>query len=242
MKTRKNHKGHELRQAAHRGNLESVEKLLAAGADVNSGDRYGYTPLHNACSRPDFCNPELIKTLLEAGADANVHNNWSETPLHNATYNSHVEAVQVLLKEGASPNVSTKNGITPLHYIDLRCASPYYDFEDGSFPRNEKRDGIAVAGLILDARADPNAQDDKGKTPVHALAEVMVSDGMNKKIYISGGIKCLKKLLKAGADKTIRDREGKSAWDYVRGKDVSHRLRHLLSPEESAAASPSPAP
>ncbi len=55
-----------------------VKALLAAGADVNAVDRFGYTPLLYAATI-DFGDAETAKTLLRAGADPNVKDKLGKT-------------------------------------------------------------------------------------------------------------------------------------------------------------------
>ena len=57
---------------------ETVKVLLAAGADVNAMDSWGYTPLMKAAYAG---NVDTVQTLLEAGADVNVKNKRAETAL-----------------------------------------------------------------------------------------------------------------------------------------------------------------
>jgi ankyrin repeat protein len=50
-------------------NIELVKLLLEYGADVNSKDDDGYTPLSIACK---YKNTELVKLLIEHGADIDM--------------------------------------------------------------------------------------------------------------------------------------------------------------------------
>lgn len=64
-----------LHLASCEGCTEIVELLLAKGADVNSTDRWGHTPLSDA----RFCGHEKVCKILEArgGTDPLVHDSWS---------------------------------------------------------------------------------------------------------------------------------------------------------------------
>jgi len=46
--------------------------LIAAGANINSKDHNGNTPLHNAAL--DITNPEIFKILIENGAHVHEKN------------------------------------------------------------------------------------------------------------------------------------------------------------------------
>ena len=60
-----------LRIAASDGNIEAVKRQLAAGANVNAPNTYGYTSLHNAT---DFGHKEIAELLIAKGADVNAMN------------------------------------------------------------------------------------------------------------------------------------------------------------------------
>eukprot|EP00731_Ephydatia_muelleri_P000708 Em0001g708a len=57
--------GKELRDAARRGDLEEMVRLLNQGADINGADKYGLTALMWASLRGHM---DCVKELLEKGA------------------------------------------------------------------------------------------------------------------------------------------------------------------------------
>ncbi|HSP68763.1 MAG TPA: ankyrin repeat domain-containing protein [Bryobacteraceae bacterium] len=88
-----------LHLAVHANDLAAVNKLLAAGADAKSANRYGITPLYLACEN---ANPAIIERLLKAGADANAVSTEGETALMTVARTGVVEAARVLLDHGAN--------------------------------------------------------------------------------------------------------------------------------------------
>ena len=62
--------------ACVRGNLDEVETLLNAGAEVNTYGELGNTPLHEAVVQS---HKEVVKRLLLSGADPNLANENGET-------------------------------------------------------------------------------------------------------------------------------------------------------------------
>ncbi len=59
----------QLVTAAKNGKTAAVQRLLAAGADVNARNEWGNTALTEAAVRGDR---ETVEALLAAGADVNV--------------------------------------------------------------------------------------------------------------------------------------------------------------------------
>ena len=66
-----------LHKACVKGNIEAVKQHLADGADVNTKDKYGWTPLRYAANG----HKEIVRLLIAKGADVNAKNNNGETPL-----------------------------------------------------------------------------------------------------------------------------------------------------------------
>jgi hypothetical protein len=91
--------GDALRRAASAGDLAKVQELLAAGVDVNAGNRYGATALAYAC---DKGHTAVVNLLLEHGANPNSKDSfYNFTPLGWAVQEGHAEIVRALLAKGA---------------------------------------------------------------------------------------------------------------------------------------------
>jgi ankyrin repeat protein len=100
-----------LMRAALIGNTPAVEALLDRGADVNSADQSGWTPLMEAVFGG---HTETIRALLDGGADANAKDRAGWTPLMEAASKGHAQAVTVLLERGADANAKSSKGWTAL--------------------------------------------------------------------------------------------------------------------------------
>jgi uncharacterized protein len=98
------------------GHLETVEALLAAGAEVNVTTRESMkvTPLHSAAAAKQVA---IARVLIAHGARVNAAQPESGfTPLHEAALNGDIEFARLLLEHGADINAKMKDGKTPLTF------------------------------------------------------------------------------------------------------------------------------
>lgn len=115
--------------------------------DVNSRDRYGYTPIIVAI---ESGNNEILKLLIENGADLREkHPVFGRLTLHTACYFQNEEAAEILLK--ADPSLvnikSGTDGWTPLQDATLRS-------------------NTRLVKLLLSYGANPMIKDDNGGTAI----------------------------------------------------------------------------
>ena len=93
------------------GDLERVRQLIQDGQNVNSGDRYGTTPLMKAAVNG---HDQVVRELIRAGADVNGKDDFKRTALHFASSRGHSNVVKTLAEAGANLNVLDVWGMTPL--------------------------------------------------------------------------------------------------------------------------------
>jgi len=92
-----------LHLAALANDADTVDTLLAAGADANATNRAGATPLHYGTG-----SERMVRALLKAGAQPNVTSGIGLTPLLTAvTRDRSADTTRLLLEAGADPKVST---------------------------------------------------------------------------------------------------------------------------------------
>ena len=209
--------------AAQNGNSKLITLLITAGADVNTANKWGYTPLFWAAHNG---HTECVKLLIDAVADVNMADRWGKTPLYVAALNGCTECVKLLIDAKADVNMADEDGKTPLYraaekghtecvkiLINAKADVNMAD-EDGKTPLY----GAAEKGhtecvkLLIDAKADVNKANKYGYTPLHMAASW-------------GHKECVKLLIAAGADVNKADKDGKTPLKYAKTEEIKRLLR-----------------
>ncbi len=147
-----------LLRAIDTNHVEIVRALLAAGADPNilaaradpnKRDGYGYAPLSLAAERGDMV---LVKLLLEYKAMPNLADVTGETPFFHAVDKKRVKISKLLLAAGADPNKANNGGVTPL----LSAVSSNHT--------------KIIKLLLNNDKIDPNKANNGGMTPLMLAA------------------------------------------------------------------------
>lgn len=131
-----------------------VARFLAAGAEPNTQDNNGATPLHLAAA--NFNLPSAVCVLLEGGASPKIVDRMDMTPLHCLVMGPEekpaLRAFEALVDAGAELNAPDYLGRSPLH---LAVTSEHAEEE-------------VFIKALLEAGANPNARDRRNRaTPLH---------------------------------------------------------------------------
>ena len=190
----------------------------------------------------------MFDKLLAAGADPNARDLRGITPLHRAVaHKRFLSSAQRLLVNGADPNVRTNvHGTTPLHWANSDAAT------------------TRLLTWKSDPKADPNAPDRQGQTPLHYAVSNPDSDRMERynqvQSLLNGGadpnarthrqetplhravlslresLAEVSMLVQAGADVRARDHVGNTALHYAAGSRLCRsRLRDAAPAGERRA-------
>ena len=106
---------------AKHGLYNVAKQLIREGADTNTCDQFGNTPIFlNQDNNPDR---KYLELLVRYGADVNTCNHLGETPLHHAVRRggdtSVLNWIKVLLKNDADVHARDIYGQTPLELASL---------------------------------------------------------------------------------------------------------------------------
>ncbi|CAG9567790.1 unnamed protein product [Danaus chrysippus] len=215
--------------------LECMELFIEKGVDpayITSG---GLNALHLAAELGAHrCLSFLLKETKLSVNGVTKQRDKECTALHLAASRGYTECVELLLSEGAKANTKNYRGFTPLH-LAARCS------------------GLeCVEVLLRDGNADPNAEDQDKRTPLHAaicnsdracdIIDMLVSWGaqVNKKdeygysplhlAAMDGLTQCVETLIFLGADVTSKSKKGHTALSVIVRKTPKSLaiLRHIL--------------
>ena len=166
--------------------------LIDAGADIETKDDMGRSPLLLACFSDKF--HATVKMLVEASADVCVTDNEGDTCLTLAAWNGQTETVRYL--------VGLKN--VDMNHKAADCCSALHCAVDGKYPD--------VAKVLIDAGADIEAKNNLGRSPLHlasengelALVKILVRAGAEVCVADNEGDTCLTLAAWFGQTETVR--------------------------------------
>jgi ankyrin repeat protein len=238
--------------------FDTAKYLVESGANVNKWDWWGRSPLYSAVDyntlphggRPDRPSLDattalqMMQLLLDRGANPNAQLKLfppyrslrmdrgadaildiGTTPLLRAARAADIEAMQLLLERGALVDLPQVAGVTPLmaavglgaNAIDTR----------GKFKTQAQ--SIEAAAVLIEAGANVNARDERGRTALHAVASQGYTDLAS---YLADN----------GADLSAVDADGVGVVDAALGKlrgrgrapgeaheETAQRLRDLIA-------------
>jgi ankyrin repeat protein len=239
--------------AAQIGKVDAVKRLLAEGANLETTDQHGRTPLEVATA---FGQTDVVNMLLTAGANVNAGTGNRKTALHIAAASGKTDIVKALLDAGARVDVADQDGNAPLHIAvanptngeiikDLLHAGARVDVanNDGMQPIHlaARAAGVGTVQTLLASGATSDAVDLHGLRPLHLVAQggaqrlnaarrsANESHNLTKLLYGWEYTMVVKVLLSNGASLDVEDKTGRRPIEYASEGGFSEMVDILLA-------------
>jgi len=168
------------------GEISEIEAELQKGVDIEKPDSRGDTAVLIAARGGRL---DVLRLLVGRGANINALDVKKRDVINIAITTKNVELARVALELGADPAMVTSI------------------YDGGAIIYGSAKGAVKIVDMLIEAGAPVNRVNNIGWT---ALLEVAIlGDGTEDYITIATA------LIEAGADKTIKDSEGKSAFDHA---------------------------
>ncbi|KAG8161995.1 hypothetical protein KVR01_007760 [Diaporthe batatas] len=148
-----------LSAAASKGAIDSAKRLLDEGADVESANNLGMTPLLIALNNGHTSLAQILVDVYKANPHHIDHRGWNA--MHHSALSGGTEDARILLSWGVEAFTQNKNRRTPLHHAVASNNTQFVKYYIRSFsPENV---------LMRQKDSEPLGAD--GYTPLHYAVE-----------------------------------------------------------------------
>jgi len=220
--------------------LEIVKYFIQNGADINSKDKDGKTPLYKVAlgNYSEDSKLNIVKYLIENGANIKVRTSSGNTLLHGACSRFNLEVARYLIENGEDVNVPNKNLNTPLHKAAKSGNSKLVKclIENGAKVNAKNKDGRTPMQLYL----HKNEDDTKTGGVNYKLLEIFfdhmasidVNDILVKYVFTRAAHQAQAKvfdyLLKNKINVNWKDDDGMSALHYAASNSDLELVKKLV--------------
>ena len=190
-----------LHKAAHEGDAAAIARLAAGGADINATDGARRTPLHVAAFAS---KPAAVRALAKAGAGMNALEHQAYDVVTIAAVANDLDVLEAALASGAS----AANITSPYHGTALIAAAHLGHHK--------------VVTRLIAAGAPLDHVNNLGWTAL--IEAVILGDGS------ANHIETVRALVKAGASRSIADRQGATPLMHARTRGFTAIAQLLQAP------------
>lgn len=196
-----------------------IRILCQAGADINTTDNNGGTPIYHAIANNRLKN---IEVLIQEGANVNIKNKNGLTPLCLAVAEQNHECVRLLCQAGANVNSKGTDGRTALRIATVKKQEEAVRLLLSHGATEERETSLILAILaknenivkaLLEAGTTPDCYDNSGNSPLICAAmtnqaniiHLLAAAGANISYKGPDGNTALHIALKLGHEEAVRE-------------------------------------
>ncbi|MEC2077426.1 ankyrin repeat domain-containing protein [Metabacillus fastidiosus] len=189
----------ELIKAVELNDIHKIKKLISDGADLNTKDLRGRTPLMIATYNNE---PKIVKLLIQGGADVNLQDDMENNPFLYAAAEGYTDIVKLTIRAGADPSLTDRYGGTAL------------------IPAAEQGYVDIVEEILTHTKVDVNHVNNLGWTAL--IEAIILNDGDEKQQ------KTVQLLINHGANVNIPDNDNITPLQHARNKNYKKIEQILL--------------
>eukprot|EP00298_Acanthocystis_sp_HF-20_P011427 c19389_g2_i2.p1 GENE.c19389_g2_i2~~c19389_g2_i2.p1 ORF type:complete len:306 (-),score=157.98 c19389_g2_i2:235-1152(-) len=247
------------------GHSKVAEYLITLGADLDSTDKFGHTPLDESISNKhdDITtvlvargakqsqadavtslisaahanDVEMLGRLLSAHSDPNICGYDHRTALHVAAGEGHIQVVKFLVEHGASVNVLDRHGMSPIEEAENRHHDEIFEYLRNHGAVVYQKLDLRVSKLIF-AASEGNLE--LTRELVACGVDVNQGDWDRRTALhlacVQNHFEVVKYLLSVGANPNTKDRWGNTPKSEAT-KDVFDYIQTFLREKNGGVAS-----
>ena len=168
------------------GTLQEIEKVIKNGANINAGNKYGYTAFMIAARYNPY--PDVISILFENGADVNAKDENGKRAIDHASENASLKKTDAYLQLFEASNTGASIAMSDEDFLELCELGTAQEIEaaikevDNINVRGEYGEtALMVAArfnsnpeaisVLLENDADVNVRDEDGKRAIDYASE-----------------------------------------------------------------------
>lgn len=225
-------------EAVEYDDMEKIDIAMSEGADIDSLNMFDYTPLMVAVSTSKSI--DLIRHLIHIGADINASDDANGgTSLMFAVQQLNIDVIRLLLFNDIDINMVNNYGQNVLSLLLAFPPRGILQQIQGKRVEIIQLFNSYISEQIMDSNTDEirykffNSRDNDTYTPLMLIAGQpdripTIIDGVQTTEASDIAIK----LINYGADKSLQNAFGQTAYDIARSTDKDEYLIDLLRPDE----------